>query len=378
MLTTSAMAAGRASLAADWNGTLQATVDGAYVTNPRMLAGADNSSDETGQLMFDGNAIAQTERGELTITPRVLLTRYNHQTDLDTNAGSLGLAFQENLERGKWSFDGMGSTDSTLTSELGTTGITYVNRRHTAGSADLGYQYSSTERLSWLAQVSGQITRYEDATAFGLVNYDYGSVQFGPNWSFSERLLGSLTLEANRLNPDAGARQTDYGVSAQLRRDFSERYAWRISLGSTRVDYSSTGSSPSSSSTTVEYDIGANYKGERVQWDLSAKRAVLPIGVGLLAPETVASLVVVANVSEYGELRLSLNGIRTDSVYVVGIPVYTGATWGQASVEWRYHFTPHWAISAGYQQARSRADNVQEWANGKQAQLGVVWDSGRL
>lgn len=376
MLTITAMTAGRSSRASDWSGTLQAAAGAGYVTNARMLPGADNS-DETGDLMLDGSATRQTERSQLTMTPRLLLTRYDHETDLDTNEGSLGINFQEALERGQWTFDGQGVTDSTVTSERGTTGVTYVNRRHDSGSADLGYLYLSTERLSWLLQVSGQITRYSDAAQFGLVNYDYGSVQFGPTWNFTERVDGSLTLQANRLNPQTGARQKDYGASLQLRRKFSERYAWRVQVGGTRVEYGSTDAAPGSSSTTAQYEIGANYQGERLQWDLSARRAVMPIGIGLLAPETVAALLVVANTSERSTLTLSLRGIRTDAVFVSQISVYGGATFAQASLEWRHHFTTHWALSASYLQARSRTGE-QDWANGKQARLGVVWDSGRL
>jgi len=376
MLTITAMTAGRSSRAADWSGTLQAAAGGGYVTNARMLPGADNS-DETAELMVDGSAMRQTERSQLTVTPRVLLTRYDHETDLNTNEGSLGIAFQQMLERGQWTFDGKGLTDSTVTSERGTTGVTYVNRRHDTGNADLGYQYFSTERLSWQLQIAGQITRYSDAAQFGLVNYDYGSVQFGPTWNFSERIDGSLTLEANRLNPQTGARQNDYGASLQLRRKFSERYSWRVLAGGTRVEYGSTDAAPGSSSTTVQYEVGTNYQGERLQWDLSARRAVMPIGIGLLAPETVLALVVIANTSERGTLTLSLNGIRTDAVFVSQVPVYGGATFGQASLEWRHKFTPHWSLSASYLQARSRTGE-QDWANGKQARLGVVWDSGRL
>lgn len=377
MLTITAMTAGRSSQAADWSGSVQASASAAYVTNPRMLPGVDNS-DETGELLVDGSAMRATERSQLTVTPQVRLIRYDHQTDLDTDEGRLGIDFQEKLERGNWTFDGLGLTDSTVTSERGTTGITYVNRRHTAGSADFAYQRFSTERLSWLLQLGAQITRYSDAAQFGLVNYDYGSVQFGPNWNFSERLQGSLTLEANRLNPDGGARQNNYAVAARLQRSFSERYAWRVSVGGTRVDYSSTNTSPASSSTTAQYEIGANYKGERLTWDLSARRAVLPIGIGLLAPETIAALVIAANTSEHGTVTLSLNGIRTDAVSVGSVVVHSSDTFGQASVEWRYHFTAHWAFSALYEQARSRAGGVQEWANGREARLGVVWDSGRL
>ena len=134
MLTITAMTAGRSSQAADWSGTVQASASAGYVTNPRMLPGVDNS-DETGELLVDGSAMRATERSQLTVTPQVRLTRYDHQTDLDTDEGRLGIDFQEKLERGDWTFDGLGLTDSTVTSERGTTGITFVNRRHTAGSA---------------------------------------------------------------------------------------------------------------------------------------------------------------------------------------------------------------------------------------------------
>ena len=377
MLMITAMAAGRSSEAADWSGTVQAAAGAAYVTNPRMLPGADNS-DETGELLVDGSAMRATERSQLTVTPQVRLTRYNHDTDLDTDEGRLGIAFQEKLERGDWTFDGLGLTDSTVTSERGTTGITYVNRRHTSGSADFGYERFSTERLSWQFQVGAQITRYSDAAQFGLVDYDYGSVQFGPNWSFTERVQGSLTLEANRLNPDGGARQNNYVISARLRRFFSEHYAWHVSIGGTRVDYGSTSTSPAASNTTAQYEIGGTYKGERLTWELSARRAVLPIGIGLLAPQTIATLTIAANTSEHSIVTLSLNGIRTDAVFVGPVEVHNSDTFGQASLEWRYRFTPHWTLSAVYEQARSRAGGIEEWANGRQARLSVVWDSGRL
>jgi hypothetical protein len=377
MLTTSAMAASKSAAAADWSGTLESALNAAYVINPRMVAGGD-MSDETGQLTIDGKATAQTERDSLTLTPRFALIRYDHDTDLNREEGSLTLNFKQKLERGQWTFDGIASSDSTVTSELGTTGITYVNLRHNAGLAELSYVYFSTERLSWSLQVGGQVSRYEDAAKFGLTDYDYGSVQFGPSWNFSERVQGSLTLGADRLNPQTGARQNDYSASLQLQRSFSERYSWHASLGAARVEYGSTETSASSASTSVQYEVGATYKGDRLQWDMSAKRAIVPIGIGLLAPQTVVALVIAANTSEYSTLSVSLNGIRTDAVFVDHFPVYGGATWGQAGVEWRHNFTTHWALSLGYQQGRSRANDVSEWANGKQAHIGVTWNSGRL
>jgi len=376
MLTTIAMAGGRNAAAADWSNSVQAAGNAGFVTNPRFEPGS-NVSDETAQLTVDDTTTAQTERAQLTITPHFAATRYNHDTDLNIATGSLDLAYVENLERGQWSFQGLGLTDSTVTSELGTTGITHVNRRHTAGTLSLGYQHFSTERLSWQLQASGQLTRYTDAAQFGLTNYDYGSLQAGPVWSFSERLQGSLILGADHLHPETGVAQSDYSANLQLKRSFSEQYSWRISAGRTRVNYGS-----GTSQNTSVYEIGATRKTERVQWDISVRRAVLPIGIGLLTPETVAAASMIVATSERSTLTVTVNGIRTDPVFVpefiFNVLVYSGATWGQASGEWKFHFTPHWALDAAYSYARARNNDVPEWAYGNQVRLGIVWESGRL
>jgi len=377
MVTSLATAGGRASLAADWSNSVEAAVNGAYVTNPTLEVGS-HVSDETAQLIVADHTTAETERGQFTVTPQFSATRYRHETDLDITTGSLDLTFAEKLERGQWSFEGLGLTDSTVTSELGTTGVTNVNRRHTAGTISLGYQYSSTERLAWQVQAGGQLTRYTDAAAFGLVNYDYGSLQLGPTWSFSERVQGSLNLEADRINPQGGTKQNDFSAYLQLKRSFSEKYAWRVSAGATRIDYGSTSTSAASQSSSLYGELGASRKGERVQWDLSIKRAVLPIGIGLLAPETVGTFALTAATTERSTLSLTLNGIRTEPVHEYQSLVYSGGWWGQVAGEWKYQFTTHWALTAAYSAARARYSSESAWANGNQARLGIAWQSGRL
>jgi hypothetical protein len=381
MLTTTAMAGGTAVPAADWSETLEAAANAAYVTNPQLQPGS-NVADKSALLGVDGSVSAQTERGQLSLTPRFSIIRYQQLTGLNTETGSIDITYLEKLERGQWTFTAQALTDSTVTSELGLTGITNVNRRHDAGTASLGYQYLSSERLSWQLQGAWQVTRYSDAARFGLTDYDYGSVQFGPTWSFSERLQGSLNIEADRINPKGGATENDYSVSMQLKRSLSERYAWRASIGATRVDSGSTGSATSS-----VFELGATRQGERAQWDVSVKRAVLPVGLGLLAREDQATATIVVGTSERSTLNLSVSAIRSDpvslSIYLnpyisLRYLVYSGASWGQASAEWKYNFSPHWSISTAYVQARARSGNLQEWANGNQARLAMLWQSGRL
>jgi hypothetical protein len=373
MLTAIAMARGGGSPAADWSETLEASASAAAVTNPQLQPGS-NLADQSALLTVDGSTTRRTERGQLSVTPRFSITRYRRETGLDIDTGSIDFTSLEKLERGQWTFAGQALTDSTVTSELGLTGITNVNRRHDLGSVSTGYQYFSTERLAWQLQGTWAVTRYSDAARFGLTDYRYGSVQFGPTWSFSERLQGSLNIQTDRVNSQSRTTQRDYSVNMQLKRNLSERYAWRATVGATRVVDS--GSAGSGTSSLLE--LGASRQGERIQWDVSVKRSIAPIGLGLLAREDQAALGIVAGTSERSTLNLSFNVIRADPVIFFRYLVYSGASWEQLSAEWKYNFSPNWSVSAAYLQARARSGNLQEWANGNQARLAILWQSGRL
>lgn len=383
MTATVAMAAGRASSGADWSEALDVNGNAAYDTNPQLLPGS-HITDRSAQLAVDGNTRVATEITQLTLTPRFAIVHYDREKNLDMTSGSLALNYQDRGERGQWNVSGLAQTDSTVTSELGQTGVTDVNFRHNGYNASVGYQYLSTERLSWLLQGSGQVTQYNnEAQRYGLIQYNYGGVQFGPTWSFSERLQGSLTIETDQVTPRNGPREKDYSANAQLKRSLSEKYSWRASAGATRVAVRGSSGTPA----TGVFELGFTRHGEKVQWDLSAKRAVLPIGFGLLAREDVAALSAVISVSDRSTLNLSCNAIRTDpvslSLYLApgisfGYQIYSGATFGQATAEWQYHFSPRWALSAGYMRSRARNYSATEWANGRQMHLGILWQSDRL
>ena len=371
MMTNLAAAGSREARAADWSGTLDADANLGYVSNPQWIPGS-HASDEFGQLALDGKSVAQTELGELTITPRLSAVRYWHDTALDIDAGSLDVAYQEKFERGQWSFAGGALTDSTITSELGTTGLTATNRRHYAYNSTLGYQYSLTERLSCLVQGSWQSSHYTDAQQFGLTSYTDASALVSPSWSFSERLQGSLLLSFDRLNPGTGFVQKDQSASLQLAHSLTEQYSWRVSAGLTHVDAGSAGVSNS-----PVFEVAASRRSERVQWELSAKRAVLPIGLGFLAPETAATFGLSVATTEHSTFRLSLTGLRTDEVKFGGFVFYSGATSAQGSLEWRYAFSPRWTVAGVAQQGRAR-NLSQPWADGSQVRINVNWTSGRL
>jgi hypothetical protein len=372
MLTTIATAGSRATPAADWSGRLDSALYGGYVTNPQLIPHSD-VADESAVLNADGNASMQTDRTQLTVTPRLSLTRYLHRSDLNFTLGGIDLKWLEKYERGQLTCAADFLTDSTLVSELGLTGVTHVNRRHDVGTLTLGYQHSQTERLAWVIQGTGQVTRYSDSPQYGLVNYNYGALQFGPTWNFSERVQGSLTFEADRILPQDAPTEKAYSVNVELKRNFTEQYAWRASAGAAKVT-----AGTADYGTTSVFQLGATRQGERVQWDVSAGRSVVPIGFGFLARSEQADLSVVAGTSEHSTLTVSFSAIRTEPVIVSDFLIYSGASWGQLTTEWKYNFSEHWALSVAYLQARARNGNLQELGIGNQGRLGIVWQAGRL
>lgn len=383
MLTSIAMTRGGPASAADWSETLDANTTAAYVTNPLWQPGS-SFPDRAAQVAVDGNTQVSTEVSQLTVTPRFAVIRYDEEKNLDITTGNLTLAYQDKGERDQWNVSGLAQTDSTVTSELGQSGITSANLRHDSYNASVGYLYLETERLSWLLQSFGQITRYNsDAERFGLTGYSYTGAQLGPTWSFSERLDGSIAVETDEVSPQNGSTEKDYSATAQLKRKLSEQYSWHASAGVTRVDVRGSSGTPASG----VFEVGVTRQAERLQWDLSAKRAVLPIGLGLLARQDTATLSATVALSERSTLYLAGNYIRTDPVslflylapgFATTVQVYSGAAFEQASAEWDYHLSANWSMSVVCSQGRARNYSVPEWADGNQVRLGVSWQSARL
>lgn len=372
MLATLANGRSREAIAADWSNTLESSATAAYLTNPQLTPGG-SQPDRLAQLSVDGSSTMSTDLAQLALTPRFSLSRYDQEKNLNANTGSFELSYQQKLERGQWTLDGQALTDSTITSELGQTGVTDINRHHYLYSTSVAYVFKDTEQLSWQVQGAWQDTRYSDALKYGLTDFRYITGQFGPTWAFSETLIGTLNIEADELTPSIGIKQDVYSVSLQAKHSLTEHYTWRLSAGTTRVDAGAGGSGRSET-----FEVGITRLGQRVTWDLDIKRAVLPIGFGLLARQDTAALGVVGSTSEHSALSFSVNAIRSKPVFFYQFLLYSGATYEQLNLEWRYQLSPHWTVSCAYVRARQDTGTIALWGLSNQGRLGVQWQSLRL
>jgi hypothetical protein len=357
--------------AADWSHAVSASLGAAAVSNPGLSPGAD-AWDRSAFMELSETTLARTERLTFSLTPQLLATRFEQNRSLNSDSGSALAGLAWSFERGRWNLDAQGTADTTLTSELGLTGITTANRRHEAFSVTNGFSHSSSERLSWNGTVGWSTTRYVDARDLGLTNYRNVSLQLGPAWSLTPTLSGTLTVSANLLNSAKASPETSYSASAGLGSSVSERISWQTSVGATRLQ------SQGRPSTSEVYSLSVSLQGDPLSWSANASRAVTPIGFGSFSLSDQLRLAANAGVSEYSSLAASLSLVRSSPVGSQQISTYSGATWVQFGADWQWKFARQWSASAAVSRAWSRAARNGPWANSSQVHLNLLWGSDRL
>ena len=193
------------------------------------------------------NAGRSTENSDLGVYARIGRTSYPTESDLDNTRGEAVLDFGYRLERHRFGLAAGVDSQSTLYSEVATTGLVQVNRQRNSWTLDGDWSYRPTERSSVDVVVGyldvsydvpqdrivREFTDYQVATidlsgTFGLTErlglvgrvnygryearealtdqYDNVGVFFGGNYAISER---------SSLQAQAGLRRTDRRGSSQ-------------------------------------------------------------------------------------------------------------------------------------------------------------------
>src|SRR5262249_21404996 len=165
-------------------------------------------------------------------------------------------------ERSQWNASLNLTRDTTLTSELGSTGIVQGSRRHESASISGGPTFLLSERISAAAQVYLLDSRYPDPGLSGLVDYRYHALSLTTSIAGSERSTFAVTAQGGELNvPDQDSRT----------RDANLRLAWTWQLHSLWTLDASVGpayvESEYGHDNGTLFDVSVQRRGER--WTLN-------------------------------------------------------------------------------------------------------------
>ncbi len=222
-----------AATAERWRLEPAANLETGYDDNVRLT-----SSDAEDAFSVNLNAILRgirsSEVSDVGFAVGLAGSRYPGVTDLDNDSGFANLDLAYRLERQQYRL-GLGFTSqSTLTSEVATTGLVQVNQQQNSLTVNPGWGYQLTERATLDLAANYQEVTYEDSRVLPLYDYRAGSVELRGGYAYTERLslTGQTGLRPLRdpTGPNQRIRQRrrdGRGGLSILRDHVPVRHGWR-------------------------------------------------------------------------------------------------------------------------------------------------------
>jgi hypothetical protein len=337
-------------------------------SNPRMLlSGAKFTESGVADVSLDLRRRSETL--EIGGTMRADLRRYSQDVSLDRDEARLDFTLQQTGERISWQGGASVARDTTLTSELGTTGISQVNLRLQAIDLTLGPNWQITERASAGATLSWQDSSYPGATRTDLVDNRYQSASVNAAYGFTEKALISLVASAGELDADRiNFRTRNSSVVLQARYRWSPRWTLTAFAGPSWVR------SKQASDSGTRYNLElTRQQSERTVVSLLLSRSIAPTGRGFLTQRDDISVRLGRALSEHLDAAFSYGLIRSRDL----IPAYGFSfndvryTRADASLSWR--LAEHWSTVLGAGRSEQQYRVLGSAASNFDARLAIAW-----
>lgn len=361
-----ALLAADAVAAAEWTAAPSGRVAAAYVDNPHLLE--DGGAATTGMIgELAVTARRRTERLDWTFEPRLRSARYQDDDSLDSDDRSLRTQLGFATERSYWNASADLVRDTTLTSELGSTGLVQMNRRHRSLTASLGPAFTLSERLSAGAQVYLIDSSYSQAQDTALTDYRYRSLSAYAKFATTERSDLSLTTQAGELDPEQSGRTRD--ASARLGWSYIPHALWTIKLSA----------GPAYVDTDLRTDTGAVFdaelqrQGQRWTFSSSVARTLVPTGRGVLTRRDRAGFGVSRRATEKLSCTLLAQWLRNEDLATGFSESARELEYGRLEATFDWKLAQRWSLALTLAAATQEYDDRPTDADTQRASLSVVW-----
>jgi hypothetical protein len=301
-------AAGRPAHAGVWTENAMASGILGYDDNV-LFVPAQPTRDYYGRLDASASLQYVGNHAKLSLEPRLVAYQYGSFTLYNRVDQFLSTSLDQTWERGKSEFYAAGTRDTTLTSEVGLTGLTATNKRHQGLQAGWSPDYQLTEQLDLGAQFSAQSNRYLDAAKTALLDYDYGSAALNAGYAVTPLASMRLQLTAGRLQVPGQAQRTtqNYAATIGYTRKVGPLWLVEASYGPSWIQTPTL----ASTATGEVYALAATRTSERGALNLKLDQSVTPNGFGVLSRVQQATITARHSATEHLSLSLSGRWSRT-------------------------------------------------------------------
>lgn len=361
--------------AQQWQIRPNANVELGYDDNVRTSEASQQGSFVT-RARAGMRAIRSTESTNLAMAAGVSLNGFADAADLDNTTGLLGIDWAYDAERNRFGLNLSFDTQSTLTSELATTGLTQINKQRYQLGVRPSWSYSISERSSLSVALSYTDVIYEDVDEIPLFNYRQGNLTLGGSYRLSERAGLNVNLVYGRYDAEGVTNETE-NLSAQLGADYllSETMRLAFLIGLRRTEATSTdltGLSVTESSSGPSYRISFS-KQLASGGSLSAQavREVVPSGSAEVLDTTSLTFGFSHPFSE--RWRLSANATANHNRQAGGEASLSDRQSATGRLSVSYTISEDWRLSASYSHRWQQRDELQGKAHANAIFLTLAW-----
>jgi hypothetical protein len=366
-IAAAAAAAGSCAQAAEWRFAPHAGATVVSESNPRMATEAAEDQQAVA-VDLDVNIEAKSERSSFALSSSAAHRRYGNDASLNRSDLRVNTSLQHAAsERISWSTGASVTRDTTLTSELGTTGETRVGHRHESVGMQLLPTWQVSERWSTTLMMQLQSDFYPSAE-IGLVDYTYLSTGLTNTWRRSAQDSMAIVVRAGRLRADQSPVDiTDANAQLQYTRTINER--WNLTLAVGPAWTRGTGSTQRGESYNFELTRGEQYGAV----SLLADRGLAPTGRGYMSRRDSLSLQLRRELSPHMTGTLSARYLHSRNVVGAQDITFDDVSYRRAEAGLNWSFSPQWSTNfhAGYAEQRQR--QISTRASGVDLGLGIRW-----
>ncbi len=274
--------------AEQWYVEPRASLQGSYDDNVRLTSDEPISS-AAAKLEAEVESGRRTEDSEIGIGAKVLSTQYTDASDLDETDGSLTWSSAYQLGRSRFKLDGTFDYDSTLTSEVATSGYVQVNKRRERVLLSPSWRYALSPRMQLDTSVSFEDVFYEDVKLLPLFDYADATTGVTLTYSLSERVQAIARASYNRYDASQVDTQSDtYGIEAGASYLLSESSSVSFLAGLRRASAETPTlfGTVESDNTGPLFELKVTKQFDVAKFNLTADRSLLPSSNGTLLDTT--------------------------------------------------------------------------------------------
>ncbi len=343
--------------AAQWYSDSSAHIRSLYDDNIRLTTGDHNP---VFGMVLAGKIKTgrRTEATDIHLDGGAALRKYSGEKGLDINDFDLGIDATHRTERNKFTLNIAIKLDSTLSSEIQSSGLMQSRRRRINKNFALSWTHSLSERTSLKLSHSYIDVAYKNKKNTGLTNYTYQVMEAMLSYSLNQKTVLSSTLTSSwyKGSGSSKTKTRNLGFMVGVNHSFSETFSAGAGVGMRYANTEQRLTGTNSDTSDAGYILSANIKQTFEQMTVNGmfSRNILPSGGGALLVTDSLAAEVEYSVDERLSLLLEADFYRnssTDEDDKSRDRIFFSI---RPKVRWR--LARRWTIEGSYRYRRQRYD----------------------